>query len=129
MLCLRKTFIFRLRMAAGWGITRNLPNIEYTYKWAIEDFDIVIKLVRLGEIKSDSFSIPGVAGEFQMVVKQTHYPNHPNHMFKMPSRVEVIGQELDVNSYFSVSLKSTVEGTKAAGRLEVIKEGAETLTD
>ena len=38
------------------------------------------------------------------------------------------GQEFDARFYFSVSLKSTVEGTKAAGKLEVIKEGAQTLS-
>ena len=27
------------KMAAGWGVTTNSQSIEYTYNWAIENFD------------------------------------------------------------------------------------------
>ena len=36
-------------------------------------------------------------------------------------------QEVQVKFFFSVSLMSTAEDTNAAGKLEIIKEGAETL--
>ena len=117
-----KQFIFRLRMAAGWGITRNSQQIEYTYKWAIENFDFAMKL---GEekIESGSFSIPGVPGEFHMMIA---YVTEGSMSIK---RVKVNGQEyFDIKFYFCVTLKSTVEGTKAAGKLEVIKDGADTMT-
>ena len=46
----------------------------------------------------------------------------------MPTRLKVNDQEIEAKFFFSVSLlhQSTVKGTKAVGKLEVIKEGTET---
>ena len=105
---------------SGWGITRKASqNIEFTYKWAIEDFDFAMQVeVGGGKIESGRFCIPGVPGEFYMVMEKKN-----EGVF----HVKLGDQELDAKFNFSVVLKSTVMGTKAAGKLEVIKEGANTL--
>ena len=65
---------------AGWSITRKVSeNIEYTHKWAIESFDFAMG-ANMGRIKSGRFCIPGVPGEFHMVVKEG--PQYE----KMPTR-------------------------------------------
>ena len=123
-----QTVSFRLSMAARRGITKVSQNIEFTYEWEIENFDLAMA-VGEKKLKSSSFCIPGVQGEFHMVVGKIMKPYpHQNHTKPIPDRVKVGDQELVPKFYFSVSLKSTVEGTKAAGKLEVIKEGAKTLT-
>ena len=104
-------------MAAGWGITRKSENTEYTYKWTIEDFDFAMRVE--GRVESASFAIPGVSGLFILVAQKIQ-------------RVRRI-QDWDSGNrtpkaYFSVCLKSTSNTTKAAGKLEVIKEGVETQT-
>ena len=105
----------------GWSITSKVSqNIEYTHKWAIENFDFAMGAT-MGEIKSDSFCIPGVPGEFHMVVKKG-----ARDFQKMPTRVKIGDHEFNVKLYFSVSLKSTVSTMKAASKLDVIKEGTET---
>ena len=107
-------------MAAGWGITKSSQNTEYTYKWAIENFDHAM-VVGEGKIKSGRFCIPGVRGEFHIVVENKMESD------QMTKRVKLGDQEFRARFYFSVSLKST-SCLKAAGKLEVIKEGAKTLT-
>ena len=129
---------FRLRMA-GWSITGNSKDVEYTHKWAIQNFDRCMEME--GErIESGSFSIPGVPGKFHLVVKwkeEDHYSHSGDRFYKrVPSRVRLGGQQLDAKFYFSVSLHSTTVHwmggeesiIKAAGQLDVIKEGAETLS-
>jgi len=61
-------------------------------------------------------------GEFHMVVEKGPYSK------KMATRVKVDDQEFDVKFYFLVSLKSTARDMKAAGQLDVIKDGNETLS-
>ena len=61
---------FRLNMAggAGWSITKKgFENVEYTHKWHIENFDFAMEMEK-GKIESSSFCIPGVPGEFKMMV-------------------------------------------------------------
>ena len=114
---------------SGWSITGKSQNIEYTHKWAIQNFDFLME-VGSGTIESHSFSIPGVEGEFQMVVeKKYEYSSGSGRSktYQMPTRVKIGDQELDVKLYFYVSLKSTAKNREAAGKLQVIKEGAETL--
>ena len=45
-----------MRMAAarnGWGITRKASeNIEFTYKWAIEEFDFAMGVEKDGKVES-----------------------------------------------------------------------------
>ena len=110
---------------SGWGITRKASqNIEFTYKWAIEDFDFAMEVeVGGGKIESGRFCIPGVPGEFYMVVEKKN-----EGVIEGVYHVKLGDQELDTKFNFSVVLKSTVMGTKAAGKLEVIKEGANTLS-
>ena len=107
---------------AGQSITRRVSeNIEYTHKWIIEDFDFAMRVKMVdkhGKLESDRFCIPGVFGEFHLVVEIKH---------EMPTIVKVGDHELDAKFYFSVSLKSTGEDLMAHGKLEVLKEGAETL--
>ena len=115
---------------SGWSITGKSQNIEYTHKWAIENFDFAME-VEGGKLESHSFSIPGVSGEFHMVVEKVQeYSSGAGRsaVEKMPTRVKIGDQELEVKFYFSVRLVSTAKDTKAAGKLEVIKEGAETLS-
>ena len=106
---------------SGWGITRKASqNIEYTYKWAIEDFDFAMEVeVGGGKIESGRFCIPGVPGEFYMVLVKRK---------SMDMHAKLGDQVFDVKFNFSVFLKSTVMDTTAAGKLEVIKEGANTLS-
>ena len=104
-------------MAAAWGITRKSQNIEFTYKWAIENFDFAM-VVGEGELESPSFCIPAVPGEFHVVVRK----ECTGIMMKLGD------QEASSKFHFSVELKSTVTDTKASGMLEVSKEGAGTLT-
>ena len=114
---------FRLSMAAGWGITKISQNIEFTYKWAIENFDLAM-VVGEGKLESGRFCIPGVPGKFHVAVEKKL-----DHTYdQMVKRVKLGDQEFQAKFYFSVSMKSTVVGTKAAGKLEVIKEGAKTLS-
>ena len=115
---------------SGWSITGKSQNIEYTHKWAIENFDFAMEVGR-GKIESHSFSIPGVPGEFHMVVEKVEeYSSGVGRkvFHKMPTLVKIGDQELEVKFYFSVRLVSTAKDTKAAGKLEIIKEGAETLS-
>ena len=113
----------------GWGITRKASeNIEFTYKWAIEEFDFAMGVGGDGKLESPRFRLPGVSGEFHILVeKETQEYSYS----KVPTRVMVDDQEFDVKLYFHVSLRSTeITLAKApcrvVGKLEVLKEGAET---
>ena len=121
-------------MAAGWGITRKSENTEYTYKWTIEDFDFAMRVE--GRVESASFAIPGASGLFNLVAE-----NLGKRTFNANVVAEKLGNRTTNNGdphvarvarpvplIFSVSLKSTSNTTKAAGKLEVIKEGVKTQT-
>ena len=116
----------------GWSITRNFQNSEYTHNWAIENFDLAFEMEG-GKIESSRFCIPGVPGEFHLEVAkkvvQHCYETGAIEM-RMPSTLQIGGHhnELKVTSFFSVTLKSTTEVTVGAGKLDIIKEGADTLS-
>ena len=109
---------------SGWSITGNSQNTEYTHKWMIENFDFAMEVGK-GKIESHSFSIPGVPGEFHMVVERKTDP--ASTAILRGALAKIGDQEVQVKFFFSVSLMSTAEDTNAAGKLEIIKEGAETL--
>ena len=127
---------FRLRMAvakAGWSTTRKVSqDIVYTHNWAIEDFDFTMGVVADGKIESGVFCIAGVPGEFHLVVerKLEKFPRGGHTYSEMPTRLQVNDQELEAKYFFSVALlhQGAAKGswTKAAGKLEVLKEGTET---
>ena len=55
----------------GWGITRKASeNIEFTYKWAIEEFDFAMGVGGDGKLESPRFRLPGVSGEFHILVEK-----------------------------------------------------------
>ena len=109
-------------MAAGWSKTNVSQNIEYSHKWEIQNFDLAM-VVGGGKIESDRFCIPGVPEEFYMELKNKTECTSYGYEMKLGD------QEFHAKFYFSVALKSTEsKGTRAAGKLEVIKEGAKTLT-
>ena len=92
----------------------------------IENFDFAMEVGK-GKIESHSFSIPGVPGEFHMVVKRERDPASSAEFRNRGLFLKIGDQEVQVKFFFSVSLMSTAEDTNAAGKLEIIKEGAETL--
>ena len=116
---------------SGWSMTNVSQNIEYTHKWAIQNFDLAME-VGMGKIESGKFYIPGVPGEFHMVVekKTEEYQDYYTYSkaAHTPTLVKIGDQEFDVKFYFSVALKSTDTSISAAGMLEVIKEGMKTLS-
>ena len=117
-------------MAAGWGVTTNSQSIEYTYNWAIENFDF--NMGAHGKIESGKFTIPGVTGELSLVVANECHGRVQN----VPIKLKAGGKVFDAENFFSVALKLTFsdmakeleiplgQGVKAIGKLEVIKEGA-----
>ena len=115
---------------AGWSTTRKVSqDVVYTHNWAIEDFDFAMG-VGDGKIESGIFCIPGVPGEFHLVAerKLEKFPQSSGLMHnEMPTRLKVNDQELEAKFFFSVSLlhEAPVKGTKAAGKIEVVKEGSE----
>ena len=115
---------------AGWSTTRKVSqDIVYTHNWAIEDFDFAMG-VGDGKIESGIFCIPGVPGEFHLVVekKLESFPRGGGFTYsEMPTRLKVNDQELEAKFFFSVSLlhQAGVKGTQAAGKIEVVKEGTE----
>ena len=61
----------------GWGITRKASeNIEFTYKWAIEEFDFAMGVGGDGKLESPRFRLPGVSGEFHILVERKHRSIH-----------------------------------------------------
>ena len=122
-------------MAAGWGVTTNSQSIEYTYNWEIENFDF--NMGAHGRIESGKFTIPGVTGEFSLVVVDERHGSVQN---ELPIKLKSGGKVFDAERFFSVGLNLTVNetgperalrvqfqgrGVKAIGKLEVIKKGAE----
>ena len=112
---------------AGWSVTKTLKNIEYIHRWEIEDFDLAWG-VGEGKIHSKTFVIPGVEGFFHMELVMKREKQRDGVGFAKPKEIRIGGQSFKVKSYFSVSLKSNNEETKAAGKLDIIKQGAETLS-
>ena len=110
---------------AGWSVTKTLKNIDYTHRWEIEDFDLAWGLGE-GKIHSKTFCIPGVEGFFHMelVMKREKHSNG----YAKPKNIKIGEQSFKPKSYFSVALKFTNEEIKAAGKLDIIKQGAEILS-
>ena len=113
---------------SGWSSTKKVSqDIVYTHNWAIEDFDFAMGVNSPGKLYSDRFCIPGVFGEFHLVVEIKMESGVDRYCDAMPTVVKVEDQQLDAKFYFSVSLRSTGKDLRAHGKLEVLKEGAETL--
>jgi len=85
-------------------------DIEYTHKWSIENFDDAMEP---GRGLEDSFQIPGVLGEFKLKIS--------------PSWKTVKLKEFEAKHLFLVNLTFTSvdKDLKAAGMLELVKEGEE----
>ena len=113
--------------SAGWSVTKTLKNTEYVHRWEIEDFDQAWGVAE-GKIHSKTFAIPGVEGFFHMELAMKREKQRDGIGFAKPKDITIGGQSFKAKSYFSVSLKSSNEETKAAGKLEIIKQGAETLS-
>ena len=118
---------------AGWSVTKkDFENVEYTYKWHIENFDFAMETEK-GKIESSSFYIPGVPGEFKMMVlkKECKFGSGRSYSHKMPEKVILRGQEghltVEIKHLFSFFLKSTESNTRAAAKVEVTQEGKDTL--
>ena len=102
-----------------------IKNIKNLHRWDIEDFDAAWG-VSEGLVQSKSFSVPGVAGYFhlELALKREKHCNG----FAVPKNIKIDqGGNFKPKSYFSASLKSSMEETKAAGKLEIIKDGENTL--
>ena len=122
---------FRLNMAggAGWSITKKgFENVEYTHKWHIENFDFAMEIEK-GKIESSSFCIPGVPGEFKMMVlkKEFKFGSGRSWCYKMPEKIMVDGKEFLIKHLFSVFLMSTEKDTRAAAKLEVTQDRGERI--
>ena len=96
---------FRLKMSVAKS-----GSIVHTEEWKIENFDDAMKPGR-GGVKSDGFHISGVPGEFQLVIS--------------PSWKSVKLKEFEAKHLFLVNLTFTSvdKDLKAAGKLELVKEG------
>ena len=112
-------------MASAWGVTTNAKNIEFTYNWAIEKFDFNMAAVK-DKIESPRFTIPGVTGEFNLVVAKYMYRTIGGHYVRMPTNIKIGDNQFDIKCLFSVAVKSSVADERLIGELEVIKDGAET---
>ena len=118
---------------AGWSVTKkDFENVEYTYKWHIENFDFAMETEK-GKIESSSFCIPGVPGEFKMMVlkKECKFGSGRSYSHKMPEKIILRGEEghltVEIKHLFSVFLKSTESNTRTAAKVEVTQEGKDTL--
>ena len=118
---------------AGWSVTKkDFENVEYTYKWHIENFDFAMETEN-GKIESSSFCIPGVPGEFKMMVlkKVCKFGSGRSYSHKMPEKIILRGEEghltVEIKHLFSVFLKTTERDTRAAAKVEVTQEGKDTL--
>ena len=114
---------------AGWSVTKkDFENVEYTYKWHIENFDFAMETEK-GKIESSSFCIPGVPGEFKMMVlkKECKFGSGRSYSHKMPEKIILRGEEghltVEIKHLFSVFLKTTERDTRAAAKVEVTQEG------
>ena len=112
-------------MASAWGVTTNAKNIEFTYDWAIERFDFNMAAEE-NKIESPRFTIPGVTGEFNLVVAKYMYRTIGGHYVRMPTNIKIGDNQFDIKCLFSVAVKSSVADERLIGELEVIKDGAET---
>ena len=117
----------------GWSVTKkDFENVEYTYKWHIENFDFAMETEK-GKIESSSFCIPGVPGEFKMMVlkKVCKFGSGRSYSHKMPEKIILRGEEghltVEIKHLFSVFLKTTERDTRAAAKVEVTQEGKDTL--
>ena len=114
---------------SGWSTTKKISkDIKYTHKWSIENFDFAMGLGG-GQVESDSFHIPGVLGEFQLVIDKNkfHTTNSTSLRDQKPTKLKLNDEEFEAKHYFSVDLTftSVVKDLKAAGMLEIVKEGEE----
>ena len=114
---------------SGWSTTKKISkDIKYTHKWSIENFDFAMGLGG-GQVESDSFHIPGVLGEFQLVIDKNkfHAANSTSLRDQKPTKLKLNDEEFEAKHYFSVDLTftSVVKDLKAAGMLEIVKEGEE----
>ena len=73
---------------------------------------------------ADSFHIPGVLGEFQLVIDKFYSTSLRD---QKPTKLKLNDEEFEAKHYFSVDLTftSVVKDLKAAGKLEIVKEGEE----
>ena len=84
-----------------------------------------------GKVESDSFHIPGVLGEFQLMIDKNKFPAAQAHSTSLreqkPTKLKLNDEEFEAKHYFSVDLTftSVVKDLKAAGKLEIVKEGEE----
>ena len=122
-----------MSVGAGWSVTKkDFENVEYTYKWHIENFDFAMETEK-GKIESSSFCIPGVPGEFKMMVlkKECKFGSGRSYSHKMPEKIILRGEEghltVEIKHLFSVFLKTTERDTRAAAKVEVTQEGKDTL--
>ena len=106
-------------MASAWGVTTNSKNIEFTYNWAIENFDFNMAAVE-DKIESPRFTIPRVKGEFSLVVAKKMCWG------VMPTKIKIGSNQFDTKYFFSVAVQSSVADERFIGELEVIKDGVET---
>ena len=109
---------------SGWSTTKKISkDIKYTHNWSIENFDFAMGLGG-GKVESDSFHIPGVLGEFQLAIDKFHAASLRD---QKPTKLKLNDEEFEAKHYFSVNLNftSVVKDLKAAGMLELVKEGEE----
>ena len=103
---------------SGWSTTKKISkDIKYTHKWSIENFDFAMGLGG-GKVESDSFQIPGVLGEFQLVIA-AYWRD------QKPTKLKLNDEEFEAKHLFLVNLTFTSvdKDLKAAGKLELVKEG------
>ena len=106
---------------SGSSTTKKISDIKYKHRWSIENFDVAMEQGR--GVESDSFHIPGVLGEFQLVIAA--YSTSLRD--QKPTKVKLNDEELEAKHFFYVDLTftSVVKDLKAAGMLELVKEGEE----
>ena len=77
-----------------------------------------------GKVESDSFHIPGVLGQFQLVIDGNKFYSTSLRDQK-PTKLKLNDEEFEAKHLFLVNLTSTSvdKDLKAAGMLELVKEG------
>ena len=91
---------------SGWSTTKKISkDIKYTHKWSIENFDFAMGLGG-GKVESDSFHIPGVLGEFQLMIDKNKFPAAQAHSTSLreqkPTKLKLNDEEFEAKHYFSV---------------------------
>ena len=75
------------------------------HKWSIENFDFAMGLGG-GKVESDSFHIPGVLGEFQLMIDKNKFPAAQAHSTSLreqkPTKLKLNDEEFEAKHYFSV---------------------------